>query len=258
MLTAAAESSGAFRIPAEASRWEPARSGGFVHVRSADKNHVIRASTALDCTGRTAAIAHRYGSHRISYDKLIAAIALHVTEAPGDNDFTTVVQAVEGGWWYSSLLPSRKRIFAFLTDSDLCDRAMCRHESQWVAFLKQAEHMDRLNAAYDYRPEHLPVLVPAGSSRLCPAAGDEWIAAGDAALAIDPLSSQGILNALELGINAASAIAQALSGDRSLIAGYLDRLEELSRHFLQRRRHYYTGEERWMDAPFWKRRSETK
>ena len=43
-----------------------------------------------------------------------------------------------------------------------------------------------------------------------PVAGDGWIACGDAAVSFDPISSQGILNAIRTGAAVASAI---LAGD---------------------------------------------
>ena len=64
-----------------------------------------------------------------------------------------------------------------------------------------------------------PRLVTACSSRAAGAAGDDWIAIGDAAAAFDPLSSQGVAWALESGLMAAprSTAIFAVSGRRSIV-----------------------------------------
>ena len=51
----------------------------------------------------------------------------------------------------------------------------------------------------------------AHSARLQPLAGPAWFAAGDAACSFDPLSSQGLLNALYSGLAAAEAADRHLS-----------------------------------------------
>jgi flavin-dependent dehydrogenase len=53
-----------------------------------------------------------------------------------------------------------------------------------------------------------------------PSAGPGWLAVGDAALACDPLSSQGLFNALYSGLMAARALRSALAGDTDALADY--------------------------------------
>ena len=55
-----------------------------------------------------------------------------------------------------------------------------------------------------------PVVFAAGSRRLSSVVGDGWIAAGDAAVTFDPLSSQGILTALLTGREAGTTVARML------------------------------------------------
>lgn len=42
-----------------------------------------------------------------------------------DNDHTTSIESCLEGWWYTTLLPSKKRIVVFHTDSDL---PACKYE----------------------------------------------------------------------------------------------------------------------------------
>jgi flavin-dependent dehydrogenase len=82
--------------------------------------------------------------------------------------------------------------------------------------------------------------------------GRGWIACGDAAMAFDPLSSQGIFNALYTGMKAGGAVSSAIGGDNSLLAAYGSRLSQIRAAYLQHRSQIYSSERRWPDAPFWK------
>src|SRR5260370_25731377 len=53
-----------------------------------------------------------------------------------------------------------------------------------------------------------PTAIVAGSFRLSPACGQGWLAVGDAAIAFDPLSSQGIMTAIYSAQKAGAAGSQ--------------------------------------------------
>lgn len=133
-------------------------------------------------------------------------------EASVSGSATTVV-AAENGWSYTS-----PGITAFLTDADLLPR--------------------------------MPGCVTdASTSWLDRVTGSGWAAAGDAAVAFDPLSSQGIVTALVLG-REAGRLAAGLIGPDEYAAGYHAVLEE----HLALREAYYGLERRWPEAAFWRRR----
>ena len=95
-------------------------------------------------------------------------------------------------------LPHGRRVLAFHTDADLLSAAdvrnttallaRARRQPQFAAALKHARFTDRS-----------PFVCAAHGCRLEPTTGDGWFAAGDASMAFDPLSSQGLLNALYTG-----------------------------------------------------------
>ena len=60
-----------------------------------------------------------------------------------------------------------------------------------------------------------------------PAAGDAWIAVGDAAFAVDPLASIGLFNALYFGLAAAETADRMLGGDPSAAADYANDLQRV-------------------------------
>jgi len=82
----------------------------------------------------------------------------------------------------------------------------------------------------------------------------DWLAIGDAAATQDPLSSEGILVAMESGLEGAAASARVLRGDREALAAAAARRETGWLGYLGQRDHYYDMERRWLDAPFWQRR----
>jgi flavin-dependent dehydrogenase len=93
------------------------------------------------------------------------------------------------------------------------------------------------------------------SQRLEPAAGADWIAAGDAASRFDPLSSQGITKALRSGVFASYAIGDQLAaGDNRGLRRYDRFIHSEFLHYLRTRKEVYRGEQRWPQNEFWSER----
>jgi flavin-dependent dehydrogenase len=255
MLLAAAQEAGAVYVCMSDASWHPTESGGLLTLRTGTSTMKFEARLVLDCSGRAAAIATRHRARRLLHDKLIAVAALHATANENDVDSTTLVEAVADGWWYTALLPQQRRIFVFLTDGDLVDVQTTRKDSNWIARLGRTRHLRSIHERFGYRVVTRPAVWSAGSSRLSLAAGRGWIAAGDAAISFDPLSSQGILTALSTGKQAAEAVREGAIIDHDHVASYLSGLDAIESHYLQRRAVYYATEQRWPTSPFWQRRA---
>jgi len=76
-------------------------------------------------------------------------------------------------------------------------------------------------------------------------------------MSFDPLSSQGIFNALYSGIKAGQALQHGIRGDLSLLSSYEDRLRKIYSAYLSSRNVYYSLERRWPSSRFWQRRRNT-
>ncbi|MDQ3898275.1 MAG: NAD(P)/FAD-dependent oxidoreductase [Actinomycetota bacterium] len=232
MLADAAREAGAVVLPGRAvdawrsaGTWDVAAGGEAISVRY-----------VVDATGRASSFGRLLGARRVVHDRLVALVS--VTTAAGA-DRRALVEAGEAGWWYSARLPDDRLVVAFHTDPAPGLRL------RWSDHLKGAPRTATRAfgaSAGDVR------VVPANSHRTEPAAGDGWLAVGDAAAAHDPICGLGIHWALESGIAGAEAVlAGAIDGYRR------DRHEHFDR-YLATRREYYRAEARWPDAPFWRRR----
>ncbi len=170
----------------------------------------ISAPWVIDATGRSAWFARRHGARWRALDRLVAIVA----DAPSATraDRRLVVEARPDGWWYSAALPSGRTVAAWMTDADLVPRRSDARKAAWLDGLAVTRLIrDRL-----VEPRGIGPLrsVAARSGRLDRVVGPGWVAVGDAAMAIDPLSGRGILQAIESGRAGAESLLAWFSGDR--------------------------------------------
>jgi flavin-dependent dehydrogenase len=201
----------------------------------------------LDASGRSAAAAGRLGARR-RYDDAAVATLSSYRVAASDTDHRTVLEATSTGWWYSMRTDhpdGPARVVGQVTDADL----------ETAPTVLPPGVRELLDGADLRLP---PRRVAANSGYLQPFAGSRWVAAGDAALSFDPLSSQGLLTALFTGRAAAQAIAATLAGSEQAIADYAWRLAAIRRAYRANLALYYGAERRWPSEPFWARRQDRR
>lgn len=229
-------------------------SGGWMlRVASHESAFDAQARFVLDATGRAATLARRLGATRIAYDQLVGLLCFFKTATSGTQPAPlTLIEAAENGWWYSVPLPGDGLLVAYMTDADLYPHAGRRGAAHWKAQLKRAPHTQERAAAFTLDGE--PRVASASTARLSPAFGKGWAAVGDAALACDPLSGDGVCRALLAGTHSAAAILADQSGDESALARYGEALEREFEAYLQTREMFYSREQRWPESLFWARR----
>jgi flavin-dependent dehydrogenase len=216
-----------------------------LEVTAGGKKRTLRGRLLVDATGRKASIVRKLGCGVHTVDRLIGAVAVL---SRSNAEQWTLIEAVENGWWYSALLPRDRTVFAYMTDSDLW------RNSNWEELLKQAPLTSERATGMDQLPRiH---IVSAASLLRVPVTGPNWIAAGDAALAFDPLSGLGIYKTIESGLRSSAAIARCFEGDRSGMVEYENWTAEGFRSYLSMRRQFYGSVERWPRSRFWQRRME--
>jgi flavin-dependent dehydrogenase len=217
----------------------------------------LEARWLLDCTGRRSWLARRLGAARVRHDRLLGFVTLFrppAVASEADRDSRTLIEAAPEGWWYTALLPGRSRVVVYLTDGDTRSGGKARTSQGFAALLGETEHVRARLEPHAYALEAGPFALPASSERLDRFAGDGWTAAGDAAMAFDPLSSQGILAALSSGLRAGRAVHARLSGRPEALHRYERKLDQIYTSYLTQRTLFYGYERRWDGSEFWQRR----
>jgi flavin-dependent dehydrogenase len=220
---------------------------------------LVRARILIDATGRSASIARRLGAnHEIREPRMICAwLKGHVDQETAGTAGFTLLEAVENGWWYTAALPGARRVLAFHTDPDLPVARRVRSTNLFLKHAASAQHLtlSLSDCGFTAANEQVRLTVASGGS-LSPPSGARWFAAGDAAIHFDPLSSQGLLNALFTGLASAEAADRVLSGEDALdvSATYVSLLRGIQAAYDVHRRWWYDQETRWQNETFWARR----
>jgi flavin-dependent dehydrogenase len=172
-----------------------------------DGSHIVqlhdgadaRATIAILATGRSGGNVGLPYTRRHLDDQI--GVAAHFVLPAGDFEPRTLVEAVPSGWFYLSALPTGSAVAILVTSAPLVPRGRTQRLRWWLealartGLIRTALHGCRI-------PEKLSVCDARGSYALR-GAGKNWLAIGDARIAPDPLSGQGIHWAID---DACSAI----------------------------------------------------
>jgi len=164
------------------------------------------------------------------------------------------VEATQDGWWYTAPLCQDRSIVMLMCDADLVREHRFECLEQWLGALDKAPSTrGRLG---DLNVQWGPRIFSAVSQRLMRTsnAPAHWLAVGDAALSVDPISGSGVPRALNMAEAASQTITQYLDGDHDAIHRYENDRNAQCTEYLMERASYYGYEQRWQQAPFWKRR----
>ena len=215
--------------------------------RIALKDCEVYASWFIDATGRAASLARSQGAIR-QRDLPLLATYRWVVASDDDTETRTFVEAVPNGWWYSARLPHQTRVVIFHTDAQEATDIR-RQPDLWEVYLEETRYICHLLRSVTYTDS--PHFIKAGGGCLNNVAGPQWIVAGDAALTFDPISSQGIFNALYTGMKAGQAVHAALTGDLSGVDAYVERLKAVRATYRRHHSFIYRSENRWANKSFW-------
>lgn len=225
-----------------------------VELRGPRERRTVRCRWLVDATGRRAGLATAAGARRVVHDRLVALCLTLPPSTTPTPDASTLVEAAPDGWWYTALLPAGHRLLARYTDADLPGART--DGTSLLTEVARTRHTAARVSAHPW-PAAAVRRAPAHTVRLDAVHGGGWIAAGDAAAAFDPLSSQGILTALYTGMRAGQAVHDHLGGDRTALTRYATELDTITAAHLRNRRTFYALEHRWPRHAFWRRRHTT-
>ena len=188
----------------------------------------LAAEILVDATGQGAhAIRKVLGSgKRLSFDRLVAvSIDFPQRQSNEPADATSIVEAVDSGYWYSVLDPDDRRLFTYFTDPDSPTSREMRDTKFFMTALEKSTHVGSLldGCSRDNIGTVRTRVRTATSSRHPSVAGDGWYAIGDAAMSFDPICSQGIYTAMRHGLEAARAISAGSRGEAVDYQAFTDR-----------------------------------
>lgn len=183
------------------------REGGgvIVDVQSGARRFPVAAALVIDATGRPSAVARRLGAQRLLRERLVAE------RRPVDarqNMLWLDVDGRQDAWSYQVLGPAGRR-------------------EGWTIH-RSGRRVGR-------------ACADASSALLSCAAGEGWIAIGDAAASFDPITSQGLANALSTALVAAGAILSSAGLDEDARRIYSDAVAATFQHSEAGRAHVYAA-----------------
>lgn len=238
--------------------WVPARLEGVrwdgkrwqIELTRATGVRTVRARMLVDATGRNAAVSRKLGARRRRADRLVGIARWHAAVV---GEPLVLVEAADDGWWYSAPVPGDELAALFITEPGI-EAARATEDEVWTRCLESApltrERLSKVAAVGEHR-------AYAASPSLTVYEGDApWLPVGDAALAFDPLSGDGLCFALRSALEAAECMHAALHGEGAALVAYHNGIEQVFEQHLRMRARYYEGERRVRPSAFWSRRAE--
>ncbi|MFW2421162.1 MAG: NAD(P)/FAD-dependent oxidoreductase [Porticoccaceae bacterium] len=211
---------------------------------------VYTAPLLIDACGRQARID-------AANDRPAPTVSLHqhwLRPAAQNSPPYTAVAAIEQGWlWYVST--GDGEIYTQLCCGGDSAQSLQRSSSTIQAICAK---LDQQQFPLDDATAKHELLVRGATPRLNTAAATtNKLAVGDAALAADPLSGNGIYQSISSAL-IAPAVANTLlkqpQDSQLAIDFYQQRIEHLYQRFGRLGREFYSGEQRWQEHPFWQQR----
>lgn len=181
---------------------------------------------------------------------------LQYWQGPADTP-CSAVQSFADGWAWMAQRADGRRYLQLTLDVASADLPPKRELGDWCrARLEQLEQARPFMAGAEPSGE---VYARTSTPVLCEhSAGDNWIRVGDAAMAVDPLSGNGIFQALSSALQAPAVVNTLIRHpERAVLAKQFHeaRIEGLFYRFARIGRDFYAQESRWPANPFWQGRS---
>lgn len=216
------------------------RSGWQIEASGAP---AVGAAFIVDATGRRSSVARDQGTARQRGASMVASVAWFGA-APETAPPLCRIEALPEGWCYGAPQPEGGFVFvqfstlegARATGDDWFAASRCA--TLWRTQAEGRELLERRRCR-------------AESSWLDRACGADWIAVGDAALALDPLAGDGVLRSIAMAGAAAGTLTARLGGDIAALDDYAQSVRRCAADHAAGEAWFYAREPRWPQQPFW-------
>lgn len=229
-----------------------------VSIRQNNQIREVSARILIDAGGRTPAIARSLAAARQHTDKLVCSWAI-IDDSSRNQTGLSYIESNVNGWWYTAPTPNHQRIIAFHTDADNVVVSSLHSAKKLLELAsEQSQLAEQIESSLELLTDKIIEYgyTAANSAVTYPTAGKGWLAVGDAAISFDPLSSQGIFNALYTGLAAAESAYRYLQSEVSDFLQYQQQIDNIYRAYQAHIKQWYGNEKRWKEESFWKNRLE--
>ncbi|WP_028221342.1 flavin-dependent monooxygenase QhpG [Paraburkholderia oxyphila] len=169
----------------------------------------------------------------------------------------SAVESLQDGWAWMARLPDGRCYWQMTLD---VASAELPQRDELLAFCARMRHSPLASAFFAGETgEQARLYARSSTATLCGRTGTRnWLRVGDAAMAVDPLSGNGIFQSLSSALQAPAVIHTLISRpERAELAlrFHQQRIEHLFLRFARTGRDFYALEQRFGAAPFWQARS---
>ena len=243
-----ARAAGVRVVEGSATRDPAAGRAALVIRRPGENERRVAAGALIDASGRSGVLT-REERERPGF----RTTALTAHFAPGERK-GTVIEAFSDGWVWSAPVVGGRRDVTVMLDAE--DAAGSPEER----FREAVDLVDLSGfvAGDPLTPVRAADVTPYRLGAAARAADSTWIAVGDAASALDPLSGLGTMKAMDSGLTAAVVLRTALARPPHAalaLAFHAAKERGLALEAEERIAGFYAEEERFGQREFWRRRS---
>ena len=94
----------------------------MVEIETGNRTALLSVTVIVDATGRSAAFSRLQGASIVAHDQQVSIVGIFDRANAQPSTNRSIIEAVEGGWWYSALIGASRRICMLVTDDDLFPR----------------------------------------------------------------------------------------------------------------------------------------
>ncbi|MFP8778328.1 FAD-dependent oxidoreductase [Hydrogenophaga sp. RWCD_12] len=237
-------------LAARVLRWQPQDDAHVLQVqRTGDERSLtLRAHFVVEARGRLAP----HVSAGVARGPETVALLWRGQGAPG-GDAASAVESLCDGWAWCARLSGGGVALQLTVDPSALTLPP---RAQLGAFIR--ERLASVGAALpflDIPADEVHALARTSGAVLAPTVcGNHWLRVGDAAMAADPLSGNGIFQSLSSALQAPMVIHTLLNHPADVVHAkrfHQDRVHGLFQRFARIGRDFYVQEQRWADEPFW-------
>ena len=240
-------------LAARVLRWAPADHGGEGHTLQIQRPgetqpQTLRARFVVEARGRLAP----HPLQGVSRGPETVALLWRGQGAPG-GAAGSAVESLPGGWAWCARLPTGAVALQLTVDPSA---VALPPRAQLGGFIR--EQLAAVNAALPFLDSpavEVHALARTSGAVLVPeVCGATWLRVGDAAMAADPLSGNGIFQSLSSALQAPMVVHTLLNHPADAPHAqrfHTERVQGLFHRFARIGRDFYAQEARWADQPFW-------